>query len=132
MCTLVATSMILQSLKCIFLSEDNWDLTWKWWYFSATSFFYILDPSVNSLGPKFGTRPIGSLKFWSFFGLRHKCIVTLNTLPTHVGAGHQRTESTNTSCNQWLSLAKIALKIPLADRTRSLVANTSRCGEGIS
>jgi hypothetical protein len=54
-----------------------------------------------------------------------------NTLPTHVGAGHQRTERTNTGCNQWLSLAKIALKVPLASRNRSLVANTNRCGEGI-
>ena len=34
--------------------------------------------------------------------------------------------------NQWLSLAKIALKMSLADRSRSLVANTSMCGEGIS
>jgi hypothetical protein len=33
--------------------------------------------------------------------------------------------------NQWLSLAKIALKMSLADRSRSLVANTSMCGEGI-
>jgi hypothetical protein len=30
-----------------------------------------------------------------------------------------------------LSLAKIALKMPLAGRNRSLVANTSRCGEDI-
>jgi hypothetical protein len=54
-----------------------------------------------------------------------------STLPTHAGAGHQRTESTNTGCNQWLSLAKIALKVPLASRNRSLVANTNMCGEGI-
>jgi hypothetical protein len=33
---------------------------------------------------------------------------------------------------QWLSLAKIALKVPPVDKNRSLVANTSRCGEGIS
>jgi hypothetical protein len=32
--------------------------------------------------------------------------------------------------NQWLSLAKIALKVPLAGRNRLLVANTDRCGEG--
>jgi hypothetical protein len=31
-----------------------------------------------------------------------------------------------------LSLAKIALKMPLADRNRSLVGSTSRCGEGIT
>jgi hypothetical protein len=46
--------------------------------------------------------------------------------------GHQRTESTNIGCNQWLSLAKIALKMSLADRNRSLVANTSMCREGNS
>ena len=49
-----------------------------------------------------------------------------------VHAGHLWTESTNTGCNQWLSLAKIALKVPHAGRNRSLVANTNRCGEGIS
>jgi hypothetical protein len=54
-----------------------------------------------------------------------------NTLPTLDGVGHQRTESTNIGCNQWLSLAKIALKVSLADRNRSLVASTSRCGEVI-
>jgi hypothetical protein len=57
---------------------------------------------------------------------------TGNTLPTPAGAGHQQTESTTTGCNRWLSLAEIALKVPLASRNRSLVANTSRCGEGIS
>jgi hypothetical protein len=57
---------------------------------------------------------------------------TSHTLPTHVGVGHQRIESTSIGCNQWLSLAKIALKVPLAGRNCSLVANTSRCGEGIS
>ena len=54
------------------------------------------------------------------------------TLLTHASAGHQRTESTNTGCNQWLSLAKIALKTPLAGRNRSLVANTIMFGEGIN
>jgi hypothetical protein len=53
-----------------------------------------------------------------------------NTLPTPDGVGHQRTESTNIGCNQWLSLAKIALKVPIAGRNRSLVANTIMCGEG--
>jgi hypothetical protein len=57
---------------------------------------------------------------------------TTYTLPTPAGVGHQRTESTMTGCNQWLSLAKIALKVALAGRDRSLVANTSRCREGIS
>jgi len=41
-------------------------------------------------------------------------------------------ESTITGCNQWLALAKIALKVPHAGRNRSLVANTNMCGEGIS
>ena len=54
------------------------------------------------------------------------------TLHTPAGAAHQWTESTNTGCNQWLSLAKITLKVPLAGRNRSLVASTSRCGEGVS
>jgi hypothetical protein len=54
------------------------------------------------------------------------------TLPTRVGVGHQRMESTSIGCNQWLSLAKITLKVPHAGRNRSLVANTNRCGEGIS
>jgi hypothetical protein len=54
------------------------------------------------------------------------------TLPTPDGVGHQRTESTGTGCNQWLSPVIIALKVPLAGRNRSLVvASTSRCGEGI-
>jgi hypothetical protein len=59
-------------------------------------------------------------------------ILSTYTLPTPAGVGHHRTESTNIGCNQWLSLAKIALKMPLADRNRSLVASTSRCGEGIT
>jgi hypothetical protein len=41
-------------------------------------------------------------------------------------------ESISIGCNQWLSLAKIALKVPHVGRNCSLVANTSRCGEGIS
>jgi hypothetical protein len=41
------------------------------------------------------------------------------------------TESTSTGCNQWLSLAEMALKVPHAGRNYSLMANTSRCGEGI-
>ena len=45
---------------------------------------------------------------------------------------HQWTESTNTNCNQWLSLAKITLKVPPIGKNRSLAANTSNCGEGIS
>ena len=36
------------------------------------------------------------------------------TLPTPIGVGHQWTESTNIGCSQWLSLAKIALKVPPA------------------
>jgi hypothetical protein len=55
-----------------------------------------------------------------------------NTLPAPAGAGHQRTESTSTGCIQWLSLAKIALNVPLPGRNRSLVAITNMCGEDIS
>ena len=54
------------------------------------------------------------------------------TLPTPIGAAHQWTESTSTGCDQWLSLAEIVLKVPPAGTNRSLVANTNRCGEGIS
>ena len=54
------------------------------------------------------------------------------TLLTPVGFGYHWMESTNTGCNQWLSLTKIALKVPLDVRNRSLMANTSMCGEGIS
>jgi hypothetical protein len=54
------------------------------------------------------------------------------TLPTPVGVGHQWTENTNTGCNQWLSLAKIALKVPPVGRNCSLVASTNMCGEGIT
>ena len=41
-------------------------------------------------------------------------------------------ESTSTGCNQFLSLAKVALKVPPNGRNRSLVARTSRCGECVS
>ena len=51
--------------------------------------------------------------------------------PTLTGVSHQWTESTNIGCNQWLPLAKIALKVPHADRNRSLVARTSMHGECI-
>jgi hypothetical protein len=49
-----------------------------------------------------------------------------NPLLTPAGVGHKRTESTNIGCNQWLSLAKIGLKVSLVGRNRSLVASTSR------
>ena len=54
------------------------------------------------------------------------------TLPTPVSVDHQWTERTSIGYNQWLSLAKITLTMPPAGRNCSLVANTSRCGEGIS
>jgi hypothetical protein len=41
-------------------------------------------------------------------------------------------EITSIGCNQWLSLAKIALKVPLVGRNCSLVTHTSKCGECIS
>ena len=40
--------------------------------------------------------------------------------------------STSIGCNQWLSLAKPALKVTPASRNRSLVARTSMCGWAIS
>ena len=55
-----------------------------------------------------------------------------NSPPTLTGVGHQWMESTNIGCNQWLSLAKIALKVPHAGRNRSLVARTNKFGECIS
>ena len=51
--------------------------------------------------------------------------------PTLTGAGHQRTVSTSTRCNQWLSLAITLLKVALAGRNRSLVACSSKCGWAI-
>ena len=47
--------------------------------------------------------------------------------PTHTGAHHPRTVSTNTGCNKWLSLAEPSLKVALADRNQSLVACTNMC-----
>ena len=51
--------------------------------------------------------------------------------PTLTGAGPQRTVSTNTGCNRWLSLAKTLSKVILAGRNRLLVARTSKCGWAI-
>jgi hypothetical protein len=58
-------------------------------------------------------------------------LLDTNTLPTLASVGHQKTESTSTGCNQWLSLAKITLKVSLDGRNRLLVVNTSKCGKGI-
>ena len=55
-----------------------------------------------------------------------------NSPPTLIGMGHQWTENTNIGCNQRLSLAKLALKVPPIDRNRSLVACTNMCGECIT
>ena len=52
--------------------------------------------------------------------------------PTLTGAGQQQTVSTNTGCNQWLSLVETLLKVALVGRHRSLVANTSKCGWAIN
>ena len=52
--------------------------------------------------------------------------------PTLTGAGHQRTVSTNTGCNQWLPLTKTLLKVALACRNHLLEACTSKCGWTIS
>jgi len=51
--------------------------------------------------------------------------------PTLTGVGHQWTDGINGGCNQWLSLAKLALEVPHAGRNRSLVARSNRCGECI-
>ena len=45
-------------------------------------------------------------------------------------AGHQWTVSTNTGCNQWLSLAKPCLKVLPGGRNRSPVARTSKVSVG--
>ena len=52
--------------------------------------------------------------------------------PTHTGAGHQWTVSTNIGCNQWLSLAEPTLKMAPAGRNHSPVAHTNMCGWTIS
>ena len=49
-------------------------------------------------------------------------------LPLVPRVGHQQTEDTIIRCNQWLSPVKTTLKVPPADRNRSLVANTNMCG----
>jgi hypothetical protein len=51
----------------------------------------------------------------SWYLVSHKISPHLLVLPT------SETESTSTGCNQWLSLVKIALKVPIVDRNRSLV-----------
>ena len=58
--------------------------------------------------------------------------ILVNSPPTLTGAGHQWTVNTNTSCNQWLSLAKPVLKVAHASRHRSLVLRTSKCMWAIS
>ena len=51
------------------------------------------------------------------FGCDHRIgyrpIQLINSPLTLIGAGHQRTVSTSTGCNQWLSLAKTLLKVAL-------------------
>jgi len=54
-----------------------------------------------------------------------KGITCYNTLPIPTSAGDQWTESTNIGYNQWLSLAKITLKVLPASRNHSLVTYTS-------
>ena len=43
--------------------------------------------------------------------LRNLNMHSINIPPTLNGVGHQTTMSTNTDCNQWLSLAKPTLKV---------------------
>ena len=76
---------------------------------------------------------------WGYFGLNDADAQTrlyknnwiTYSPPTLTGAGHQRTVSTNTCCNQWLSLTKSPLKVTLADRNRSMMVCTSKCGFAI-
>ena len=79
-------------------------------------YYYYYSNSIHVLF-KFGNLPSGKL---------------MNTLPTPAGVSHQWTESINTRCNQWISLAKITLKVSPAGWNCELVARISRCGEGIS
>jgi hypothetical protein len=48
--------------------------------------------------------------------------------PTLTGVGHQWMASTCTGCNQYLSLAKLALKVALVGRNRSVVTCTASVG----
>lgn len=59
-------------------------------------------------------------------------IVNTNSPPTPTSADHQWTYSTSSGYIQWLSLAKLALKVTLADRSRSLVAHASEFEHDIS
>ena len=52
--------------------------------------------------------------------------------PTLTGASYKCTVSTSTSYIQWLSLAKLELKVALASWFRSLLAHTSKCGWAIT
>ena len=63
-------------------------------------------------------------------GGKHTTMCTYS--PPTLGAGHQQTVSTNTGCNQWLSVAKTLLKVALDGRNRSLVACTTKCGWAIT
>jgi hypothetical protein len=69
-------------------------------------------------------------KMWHLHSFPTLWLLTYSP-PTLTGVGHQWTVSTNTGCNQWLSLAKPTLKMPLADRNHSLVARTNKCGWAI-
>jgi hypothetical protein len=74
----------------------------------------------------------GSMNMHRTMGWPNLVRIQTYSPPTLTTVGHQWTESTSTGCNQWLSLAKIALKVPTACRNHSLVARTSRCGECIN
>ena len=79
---------------------------------------------------RFTRTVFGKLEKWAWEGPipKHGLIYSP---PTLTGAGHQRTVSTNIGCNQWLSLAKSALKVALAGWNRSLVARTNKHGWAI-
>jgi hypothetical protein len=138
-------------MKVFFCSTSCWDggifRTWGDWsrppdadtIHSLFFFFSFWDIKVKLFNKsqsarewKYNVPPLGLM--WRPHTFENVCFEMEfgNTLPTPDGAGRQWTEGTSIGCNQWLSLAKIALKVPRADRNRSLVARTSRCGECIS
>ena len=59
-------------------------------------------------------------------------LIPSNSPPTRTCADHQWTVSINTSCNQWLSLAKPTLKMAPAGRNCSLMTCTSKCGWAVN
>jgi hypothetical protein len=63
-----AWRLVSQTRRGISMSGALQDVAGKWCHISANSWFHTLDPNphVTSLGPKFCTRPVGSLELESF------------------------------------------------------------------